>query len=85
MSFTIEGTHPHDLAQLLDRYGIAIRAGHHCAMPLHTRLGIPASARASFSMYNTVPEIDRLGVALESIRNLLLRRSPHHVAPRPAN
>ena len=75
VSFTMEGTHPHDLAQLLDRHGIAIRAGHHCAMPLHMRLGIPASARASFSMYNTTAEIDRLGVALESIRLLFRRRS----------
>jgi len=76
VSFTLEGTHPHDLAQLLDRHGIAIRAGHHCAMPLHVRLGIPASARASFSMYNTVAEIDRLGEALESIKTLFRRR--HH-------
>jgi cysteine desulfurase / selenocysteine lyase len=76
VSFTLEGTHPHDLAQLLDRYGIAIRAGHHCAMPLHVRLGIPASARASFSMYNTIAEIDRLGEALESIKTLFRRR--HH-------
>ena len=84
VSFTMEGTHPHDLAQLLDRHGIAIRAGHHCAMPLHVRLGIPASARASFSMYNTVAEIDRLGVALESIRTLFRRHSHEQVAPRPA-
>jgi len=84
VSFTMEGTHPHDLAQLLDRHGIAIRAGHHCAMPLHMRLGIPASARASFSMYNTIAEIDRLGVALESIRLLFRRHSHEQVAPRPA-
>ncbi len=82
VSFTMEGTHPHDLAQLLDRDGIAIRAGHHCAMPLHVRLGIPASARASFSMYNTTTEIDQLGVALESIRKLFDRHSHEHVAPR---
>ncbi len=84
VSFTMEGTHPHDLAQLLDRHGIAIRAGHHCAMPLHVRLGIPASARASFSMYNTIAEIDQLGVALESIRLLFRRHSHEHVVPRPA-
>jgi cysteine desulfurase / selenocysteine lyase len=84
VSFTMEGTHPHDLAQLLDRHGIAIRAGHHCAMPLHVRLGIPASARASFSMYNTIAEIDRLGVALESIRLLFRRRFREQVPPRPA-
>jgi cysteine desulfurase/selenocysteine lyase len=69
VSFTMEGTHPHDLAQLLDRHG---------------RLGIPASARASFSMYNTIAEIDRLGVALESIRLLFRRRFREQVPPRPA-
>ena len=53
VSFTLEGIHPHDVAQLLDRDGIAVRAGHHCAMPLHDRLGIPASTRASFYLYNT--------------------------------
>ncbi|WP_205678643.1 aminotransferase class V-fold PLP-dependent enzyme [Aquisphaera insulae] len=73
-SFTMEEAHPHDLAQLLDRHGIAIRAGHHCTMPLHTRLKIPASARASFSLYNTMAEIDRLGEALESIQALFRRR-----------
>ncbi len=82
VSFTMEGTHPHDLAQLLDRHGIAIRAGHHCAMPLHVRLGIPASARASLSLYNTTAEIDQLGHALESIRNLFQRHSHQPVAPR---
>ncbi|QEH37449.1 putative cysteine desulfurase [Aquisphaera giovannonii] len=74
-SFTMEEAHPHDLAQLLDRHGVAIRAGHHCTMPLHTRLGIPASARASFSLYNTTDEIDRLGEALESIRAMFRRRA----------
>ncbi len=84
VSFTMEEPHPHDLAQLLDRHGIAIRAGHHCTMPLHSRLGIPASARASFSLYNTSTEIDLLGEALESIRNRFQRRFHEHVAPRPA-
>ena len=74
VGFTLEGTHPHDLSHLLDRSGIAIRAGHHCAMPLHTRLGIPASARASFALYNTVDEIDHLAAALGSIKTLLRRR-----------
>jgi cysteine desulfurase/selenocysteine lyase len=74
LSFTLEHTHPHDLAQLLDRYGIAIRAGHHCAMPLHTRLGIPASARASFSLYNTKSEVDHLAQAIDSVKKLLRRR-----------
>ena len=84
VSFTLDGTHPHDLAQLLDRYGVAIRAGHHCAMPLHTRLGIPASARASFYLYNTRDEIDSLASALESIKSLLRRRSTTPPAPRVA-
>jgi len=74
VGFTLEGTHPHDLAQLLDRTGVAIRAGHHCAMPLHDRLGIPASARASFALYNTTDEIDHLAEALGSIKTLLRRR-----------
>jgi cysteine desulfurase/selenocysteine lyase len=75
VSFTVEGTHPHDLAQLLDRHGIAVRAGHHCAMPLHRRLGIPASARASFYLYNTHDEVDRLASALESVKSLLRRHA----------
>jgi cysteine desulfurase/selenocysteine lyase len=75
VSFTLEGTHPHDLAQLLDRHGVAIRAGHHCAMPLHRRLGIPASARASLYLYNTHDEVDRLAEALESAKSLLRRHA----------
>lgn len=74
VGFTLDGTHPHDLSHLLDRHGIAIRAGHHCAMPLHTKLGIPASARASFALYNTKDEIDRLAEALGSIKTMLRRR-----------
>jgi cysteine desulfurase/selenocysteine lyase len=74
VSFTLDGAHPHDVAQLLDRYGVAIRAGHHCAMPLHTRLGIPASARASFTLYNTRHEVEHLADALGSIKALFRRR-----------
>jgi cysteine desulfurase/selenocysteine lyase len=59
-AFSLEGIHPHDIAQLLDRDGVAIRAGHHCAMPLHDRLGLVATARASFYMYNTEEEVDLL-------------------------
>jgi len=59
-SFTVEGIHPHDVAQILDGEGIAIRAGHHCAMPLHAILGIQASSRASFYLYNTISDIDAL-------------------------
>jgi cysteine desulfurase/selenocysteine lyase len=84
IGFTLEGTHPHDLAQLLDRSGIAIRAGHHCAMPLHLRLGITASARASLGLYNTCEEIDRLADSLRSIQTLFRRRSHSPGAPRPA-
>ncbi|MER3457468.1 MAG: cysteine desulfurase [Chloroflexota bacterium] len=60
VAFTLEGIHPHDISQLLDRDGIAIRAGHHCCMPLHDRLGIVASARASFYVYNIEEEVDLL-------------------------
>jgi cysteine desulfurase/selenocysteine lyase len=60
VSFTVEAIHPHDLAQVLDREGVAIRAGHHCAQPLHERFGLPATARASFYLYNTREEVDRL-------------------------
>lgn len=60
VSFAVEGTHPHDLATLLDREGIAIRSGHHCAQPLHRRLGIPASTRASWGVYTAPADIDRL-------------------------
>jgi cysteine desulfurase/selenocysteine lyase len=63
-AFWLEAAHPHDVAQLLDREGIAVRAGHHCAQPIHDRLGLPASTRASFYLYNTRQEIDRLAQAL---------------------
>jgi cysteine desulfurase/selenocysteine lyase len=59
-SFTLPGIHPHDASQVLDTQGIAIRAGHHCAMPLHEKFHIPATARASFYLYNTFSEVDRL-------------------------
>ncbi len=60
VSFTLEGIHPHDIAQILDQDGVAIRAGHHCAMPLHDRYNIPASSRASFYVYSTFEEVDIL-------------------------
>ena len=59
-SFTIKGLHPHDIAELLDKDGIAVRAGHHCAMPLHQELGISSSARASFYIHTTTDEVDKL-------------------------
>ena len=58
VSFTMQQMHAHDIAQLLDRAGVAVRAGHHCTMPLHKRLGITASARASFYFYNTLAEVE---------------------------
>ncbi len=65
IAFTLEGVHPHDLAAILDMDGIAIRAGHHCAQPLHDRYGMVASARASFYLYNTLEEVDKLVAGLE--------------------
>ena len=74
VSFVVEGIHAHDVAQLLDRHGIAVRAGHHCAMPLHQRLGLMATARASFYFYNTVEEIDVLGAALQDAKRVFRRQ-----------
>jgi cysteine desulfurase/selenocysteine lyase len=70
VSFTTVGVHPHDVAQVLDMDGIAIRAGHHCAMPLHERLNIPASSRASFYLYNTTAEVDALVNSLYKVIKL---------------
>ncbi|NIS79755.1 MAG: SufS family cysteine desulfurase [Anaerolineales bacterium] len=68
VSFTFDGVHPHDVAQILDVDGIAVRAGHHCAMPLHEKLCIPASTRASFYLYNTIQEIDKLIEGLYKVK-----------------
>jgi cysteine desulfurase / selenocysteine lyase len=73
VSFTIESIHPHDLAQVLDWEGIAIRAGHHCAQPLHRRYGLVASARASFYLYNTREEVDRLIVGILKAQDMFGR------------
>jgi cysteine desulfurase/selenocysteine lyase len=67
-SFTLQGVHPHDISQILDQHGVAIRAGHHCAMPLHEKLNIPASARASYYLYNTLEEIDQLVKAIYDVK-----------------
>ncbi|BBD77321.1 cysteine desulfurase [Hydrogenophilus thermoluteolus] len=72
VSFTIDGIHPHDLGTIVDRYGVAIRVGHHCAMPVMTFFGVPATARASFAFYNTFAEIDQLTDALHRARDLLV-------------
>jgi cysteine desulfurase/selenocysteine lyase len=69
-AFTLDGVHPHDIAQVLDRDGIAVRAGHHCAMPLHDRLNVVATARASFYFYNTLDEVDRLITGLYKVKDL---------------
>jgi cysteine desulfurase/selenocysteine lyase len=69
-SFTLAGIHPHDVSQVLDRDGIAIRAGHHCAMPLHEKYNLPATARASFYLYNTTEEVDKLIDGLYKVRKL---------------
>jgi len=69
-AFTLEGVHPHDIAQVLDQDGIAIRAGHHCAMPLHTKLKLPASARASFYLYTRPADIDQLVASLNRVRQI---------------
>jgi cysteine desulfurase/selenocysteine lyase len=64
LSFNIDGLHPHDVATIIDRSGVAIRAGHHCAQPLMERFGVPAMCRASFAIYNTRAEVDALAEAL---------------------
>lgn len=68
ISFILQDVHPHDVSAVLDRHGIAVRAGHHCAQPIHDYYGIPASTRASFYIYNTKDEIDRLVVALDNAK-----------------
>jgi cysteine desulfurase / selenocysteine lyase len=75
VSFTHPSIHAHDIAQLLDREGVAVRAGHHCTMPLHKRLGVTASARASFYFYNTLEEIETFARALEESLRLFRRKS----------
>lgn len=72
LGFVIEGTHPSDIGMLLDQQGIAVRTGHHCAQPLMQQFGTQGTVRASFSFYNTFEEIDRLFVALDKVRQLLL-------------
>lgn len=67
-AFTFDGVHPHDVAQVLDRSGIAVRAGHHCAMPLHEKFNIPATTRASFYLYNTKEEVDCLIEGLYEVK-----------------
>jgi cysteine desulfurase/selenocysteine lyase len=70
LSFVLGDVHPHDIATILDRGGVAIRSGHHCCQPLMARLGIPATARASLAFYNTRDEIDVLVEALRDVRKM---------------
>jgi len=70
VSFNYKNIHSHDVAQILDSVGVCVRSGHHCAMPLHTRLGASASTRASFYVYNTKEDIDRLAEGLEKVRSV---------------
>ncbi len=67
VAFTVDGVHPHDVAQILDDAGVAVRSGHHCAAPLHRKLGITASTRASFSVYTTAEEIEAFATALDRV------------------
>jgi cysteine desulfurase / selenocysteine lyase len=68
--FNLPGIHPHDVAQVLDRSGVAVRAGHHCTMPLHERLDLAATARASFSVYSTPEDIDALVAGLLEVQRV---------------
>jgi cysteine desulfurase/selenocysteine lyase len=70
ISFTLDGVHPHDIGTIVDHAGVAIRTGHHCAMPVMDFFGVPATARASFAFYNTREEIDRLAAALQQAREV---------------
>ena len=71
VSFAVEGVHPHDLGTVLDARGIAVRTGHHCAMPVMDFFGVPATTRASFGLYNTRAEVDILHDALQDAIRML--------------
>jgi cysteine desulfurase / selenocysteine lyase len=70
ISFALDGMHPHDIAELCDREAVCVRAGHHCAQPLMRTLGVPATARASFHVYNSRADVDRLLDALQKARGV---------------
>jgi cysteine desulfurase/selenocysteine lyase len=70
LSFVMDAAHPHDIGTILDREGIAIRTGHHCTQPVMQRFGIPATARASFSLYNTKEEIDALVFGIRKVKEI---------------
>ncbi len=85
VSFTLNAVHAHDVAQVLDMHGIAVRAGHHCTQPLHDRLGITASSRASFYLYNTPAEVDLLIEVLCQIQERFRPQGRHRRPKNPAN
>lgn len=74
ISFNVNGVHPHDVATILDRDGVAVRAGHHCAMPLHTELGIEASVRVSLGIYNSMEDIDKLISGLKNVWTIFTKK-----------
>ena len=71
LSFEMEGAHAHDISTIIDRSGVAVRAGHHCAQPLMDRFGVTSTCRASFGLYNTRAEVDALVTALKKAREFL--------------
>lgn len=81
LSFTVDNIHPHDLTEILGREGICLRAGHHCAQPLHRRLGIAASTRLSVGLYNTLEETARLPAAIARARNILTGKTTNYKLP----
>jgi len=70
LSFNVGNVHPHDVATIFDQLGIAVRAGHHCAQPLMKVLGVPATVRASFALYNTVDDVERLVEAVHKVKKI---------------
>jgi len=72
LSFVVDGVHPHDIGTILDHEGIAIRAGHHCAQPIMQHYQVPATARASFALYNTLEEIDKLAQGVQRVLEVFL-------------
>jgi cysteine desulfurase/selenocysteine lyase len=72
LSFTMKGAHPHDVSTVIDRYGVAVRAGTHCTQPLLARYGLTASCRASFAMYNTKDDVDRLADGLIAAQRIFM-------------
>jgi len=70
VAFTVKGVHAHDVAQVLDSEGIAVRSGHHCTMPMHMKLGVAGTTRASFGIYNTLEEVDQLVEGLQKVKNV---------------